>query len=129
MTVKNSSVIIKIHKPVFEFRFPSAKVFIIPSMLALSPFIFQLPPTKNLLSILQFVSRNLSNRPFCSLCLVTWPLNESEAGNLVPRVLSLLRDGRETAGNEGKLLGRSWLHYCPRRVLAKTRGGIIETPA
>ena len=44
------------------------------------------------------------------MCLVTWPLNESEAGNLVSRVLSQLRDGRETAGNEGKLLGRSWLH-------------------
>ena len=39
------------YQPVEEFRSPSAKVFKIPSILALLPFIFQLPPTKNFLSI------------------------------------------------------------------------------
>ena len=39
------------YQPVEEFRSASAKVFKIPSILALLPFIFQLPPTKNFLSI------------------------------------------------------------------------------
>ena len=56
------SVAILSHKPVLELRSPSAKTFMIPSILDLLPFIFQLPPTKNFLSILHFFPRKVYNR-------------------------------------------------------------------
>ena len=56
-----ASVTIYLHIPVEELKFPSAKFFKISSIFALLPFIFQLPPTKNFLSILISFTNHLKN--------------------------------------------------------------------